>query len=89
MLKRNLNNLRNDPIPHKKLSKKYCGFCKVGMSYVDHKEPEFLKKFLNPQGKILPPFYTGNCRKHQRIMAITIKRARQLAFLPYVTDNLK
>ena len=65
--------------------KKYCRFKKAGIKYVDYKDPEFLKKFLNEQGKILPRRITG----FQRKVAQAVKRARSLALLPYVTDLLK
>ena len=69
--------------------KKYCRFKKAGIKYVDYKDPEFLKKFLNEQGKILPRRITGTSLKFQRKVAQAIKRARSLALLPYVTDLLK
>ena len=69
--------------------KKYCRFKKAGIKYVDYKDPEFLKKFLNEQGKILPRRITGTSLKFQRKVATAIKRARSLALLPYVTDLLK
>ena len=52
-------------------------------------DPEFLKKFLNEQGKILPRRITGTSLKYQRRVATAIKRARHLALLPYVADLLK
>ena len=69
--------------------KKYCRFKKAGIKYVDYKDPEFLKKFLNEQGKILPRRITGTSLKFQRKVAAAVKRARSLALLPYVTDLLK
>ncbi len=66
--------------------KKYCRF---GIKYVDYKDPEFLKKFLNEQGKILPRRITGTSLKFQRKVAQAVKRARSIALLPYVTDLLK
>ena len=69
--------------------KKYCRFKKSGIKYIDYKDPEFLKKFLNEQGKILPRRITGTSLKFQRKVAKAIKRARSLAPLPYVTDLLK
>jgi small subunit ribosomal protein S18 len=69
--------------------KKYCRFKKNGIKYVDYKDPEFLKKFLNEQGKILPRRLTGTSLKYQRKVSTAIKRARHLALLPYVTDLLK
>ena len=69
--------------------KKYCRFKNAGIKYVDYKDPEFLKKFLNEQGKILPRRITGTSLKFQRKVAQAIKRARSIALLPYVTDLLK
>ena len=69
--------------------KKYCRFNNSGIKYIDYKDPEFLKKFLNEQGKILPRRITGTSLKYQRRVATAIKRARQIALLPYVTDLMK
>lgn len=69
--------------------KKYCRFKKHNIKYVDYKDPEFLLKFLNEQGKILPRRLSGNSLKFQRRVAQAIKRARHIAILPYVTDLLK
>ncbi|MCF6356520.1 MAG: 30S ribosomal protein S18 [Draconibacterium sp.] len=69
--------------------KKYCRFKKSGIKYVDYKDPEFLKKFLNEQGKILPRRLTGTSLKYQRKVGQAIKRARQIALLPFVTDLMK
>jgi small subunit ribosomal protein S18 len=69
--------------------KKYCRFKKTGIKYIDYKDAEFLKKFLNEQGKILPRRLTGTSLKYQHKVSQAIKRARHLALLPYVTDLLK
>ena len=69
--------------------KKYCRFKKSGIKYIDYKDPEFLKKFLNEQGKILPRRITGTSLKYQRRVAQAVKRARLIALLPYVTDLMK
>ncbi|MFT4205008.1 MAG: 30S ribosomal protein S18 [Chitinophagaceae bacterium] len=69
--------------------KKFCRFKRYGIKYIDYKDVEFLKKFLNEQGKTLPRRLTGNSLKYQRKVATAIKRARQMALLPYVTDLLK
>ena len=68
--------------------KKYCRFKKSGIKYIDYKDPEFLKRFLNEQVKILPRRITGTSLKFQRRVAQAVKRARHLALLPYVTDNM-
>ena len=69
--------------------KKYCRFKKSGIRYIDYKDPEFLKKFLNEQGKILPRRITGTSLKFQRRIAQAVKRARHLALLPFVTDMVE
>ena len=69
--------------------KNYCRFKKSGIKYIDYKDPEFLKKFLNEQGKILPRRITGTSLKFQRRVAQAVKRARHLALLPFVTDLMK
>ncbi len=70
-------------------NKKYCRFKKMGIKFIDYKEPEFLLRFVNEQGKILPRRITGNSLKYQRKVSTAIKRARQLALMPYVTDLYK
>jgi small subunit ribosomal protein S18 len=69
--------------------KKYCRFKKSRIKYVDYKDPDFLRRFLNEQGKILPRRLTGTSLKYQRKVAKAVKRARHLALLPYVTDLMK
>ena len=69
--------------------KKYCRFKKSGIKYVDYKDAEVLKKFLNEQGKILPRRLTGTSQKFQKKVASAVKRARHLALLPFVTDMFK
>ncbi len=69
--------------------KKYCRFKKLGIKYIDYKDPAFLLKFVNEQGKILPRRLTGTSLKYQRKVGTAIKRARHLALMPYVADLLK
>ena len=69
--------------------KKYCRFKKAGINYVDYKDAEFLKKFLNEQGKLMPRRLTGTSQKYQKKVATAVKRARHLAMLPFVTDMFK
>jgi len=69
--------------------KKYCRFKKARIKFIDYKDPEFLKKFLNEQGRILPRRITGTSMKYQRKVATAVKRARHLALLPYLTDLMK
>lgn len=69
--------------------KKYCRFKKSGIKYIDYKNAEFLLKFINEQGKILPRRITGTSLKYQRKVSEAVKRARHLSILPYVADLLK
>ena len=68
---------------------KYCRFKKAGIKYVDYKNPDFLIKFINEQGKLLPRRLTGTSAKYQRKVSQAVKRARHLAILPYLADQLK
>ncbi|XCC45287.1 MAG: 30S ribosomal protein S18 [Candidatus Shikimatogenerans sp. Ttur] len=72
-----------------KKKKKYCFFKKNNIKFIDYKNPNFLKKFLNEFGKILSKKITGVSLKYQRKLKKSIKRCRFLALLPYVTNNLK
>ena len=76
-------------IKSEKRVKKFCRFKKYKIRYIDYKDVEFLKKFLNEQGKLLPRRITGNSLKYQRKVSEAVKKARQMALLPYVTDLLK
>lgn len=71
------------------IKKKYCRFKKSGIRYIDYKDPEYLLKFINEQGKIFPRRLTGNSLKYQRKVAQAVKRARHIGILPYVADLLK
>jgi small subunit ribosomal protein S18 len=68
---------------------KYCRFKKSGIRFIDYKDPSFLLKLLNEQGKILPRRITGTSAKYQKRVNKAIKRSRHLAILPYVADMLK
>ena len=72
-----------------KRPKKYCRFKKMRIEYIDYKDGEFLKKFINEQGKLLPRRITGNSLKFQRKVSTAVKKARQMSILPYVGDLLK
>ena len=69
--------------------KRYCRFKRLGIKYIDYKDPDYLLKFVNEQGKILPRRLTGTSLKYQRKLSVAIKRARHLALLPYQADLLK
>jgi small subunit ribosomal protein S18 len=88
-MRRNDQNFIFNQTPQVAQKKKYCRFKKHGIKYIDYKDTEFLMKFLNDQGKILPRRITGTSLKYQRKMSTAIKRARHLALLPFVADGLK
>ncbi len=81
--------LVNEPINRGENRNKYCRFKKNGIKYIDYKDPDFLLKFVNEQGKILPRRITGTSLKFQKKVSQAVKRARHIALLPYVTDSLK
>ncbi len=64
--------------------RKVCKFC-IKKAVIDYKDANALRRFTSERGKIMPRRVTGTCSKHQRQLAIAIKRARSLALLPYVT----
>ncbi len=69
--------------------KKYCRFKKAGIKFIDYKDEKFLLKLVNEQGKLLPRRLTGTSLKYQRKVAQAVKRARHIALMPYVADQLK
>ncbi len=82
--------LKNPAHPQKKqLKDKQCLFSKAGIQYIDYKDVEVLKHFINDQGKILPRRVTGTSSKYQRQLSRAVKRARHLGLLPYVAQNLR
>lgn len=70
-------------------NKRICKFCEANVTYIDYKDDRRLIKFLTEQGKIIPKRITGTCTKHQRELVTAIKRARQIALLPYISEALK
>lgn len=68
----------------KKRKPKLCKLCQSKVEYVDYKDIKLLREFLTEKEKIIPRRINGNCAKHQRMVKIAIKRARQMALLPYV-----
>ena len=63
-----------------------CSFCVDKIEYIDYKDINRLRRFVNERGKILPRRMSGNCAKHQRQLSEAIKRARAIALLPYTVD---
>ena len=66
--------------------KRICSFCADKVDHIDYKDINKLKKYVTDRGKILPRRISGNCSKHQREVTISIKRARQVALLPYSAE---
>ena len=75
---------KNNVKTHKR--RKVCQFCVDKATFVDYKDTMKLKKFTSERGKILPRRATGTCAMHQRQLTEAIKRARQVALLPYIVD---
>ena len=71
---------------HAKSKKKVCAFCVAGEKTIDYKDVAKIRKYITEKGKILPRRQTGVCAHHQRELALAIKRARNIALLPYVGD---
>ena len=74
------------PRPVTRRRKKVCIFCADKVEFIDYKDTAKLRKFLSERGKIAPRRTSGVCAKHQRDLAIAIKRARVMALLPYVSE---
>ncbi|HEY5425940.1 MAG TPA: 30S ribosomal protein S18 [Candidatus Tumulicola sp.] len=66
--------------------RKPCSFCADKAIDISYREVNRLKKYVSERGKIVPRRISGNCAKHQRILTVAIKRARIIAFLPYVSE---
>ena len=72
--------------PMNRKRKKVCIFCEDKVEFIDYKDTAKLRKFISERGKILPRRMTGTCAKHQREVQVAIKRARNVALLPYIAD---
>jgi small subunit ribosomal protein S18 len=66
--------------------KKVCRFCVEKIDFIDYKRVEMLQPFLQDRGKVLPRRMTGTCSRHQRWLGVAIKRARNIALLPFATE---
>lgn len=73
-------------VKRRRRRKKICTFCANKSAVIDYKETDKLKKYITERGKILPRRISGNCAKHQRDLTSAIKRARNIALLPYTID---
>jgi small subunit ribosomal protein S18 len=70
-------------------TRKVCAFCLEKTKYIDYKDTATLRRFLTERGKIKSRRKTGTCAKHQRPLAIAIKRARYLALLPFTAEQMR
>ena len=77
---------RDNRAPRGRKRRKVCAFCADKVEEIDYKDIAKLKKYITEKGKIIPKRMTGTCSKHQRVLAVAIKRARQMALIPYVGD---
>ena len=69
--------------------KKVCRFCVERVDFIDYKKVEMLQPFVQDRGKIMPRRMTGTCSKHQRWLGVAIKRARNIALLPFATELIR
>ena len=72
--------------PNRRPKRKVCAFCVDKIETIDYKDVPRLRRYLSERAKIVPRRVTGTCARHQRQLTTAIKRARHLAFLPYVSD---
>ena len=70
-----------------KRTKRMCRFCENRDHFIDYKDDKKLSKFITERGKIIPRRISGTCAKHQRQLATAVKRARQVALIPYIIDT--
>jgi len=70
-------------------SRKVCFFCANKVKTIDYKDADALRNYISDRGKIDSRRRTGTCARHQRILAVAIKRARHLALLPYVPEHIR
>ena len=86
MAERNERPERNDRRGGRKGRKKVCSFCVDKVEEIDYKDVAKLRRYITERGKILPRRISGNCAKHQRQMTTAIKRARNVALLPFTCE---
>ncbi|HLI95575.1 MAG TPA: 30S ribosomal protein S18 [Candidatus Baltobacteraceae bacterium] len=73
-------------VKERRPKRKPCNFCAEKALDINYKDVARLKKFISERGKILPRRISGNCARHQRLLTVAVKRARVIAFLPFVTE---
>lgn len=77
---------RNDRSRGRRPKRKVCSFCVDKVDHIDYKDVAKLRRYVTERAKILPRRISGCCAKHQRQLTIAIKRARQIALMPYTSD---
>ena len=82
-----MNSRQSKPLKPRKIKK--CQFCSDSTLQVDYKSASQLKRFVSERGKILARRHTGNCARHQRVIAEHVKRARFMALLHYTADQIR
>ncbi|MDD2481250.1 MAG: 30S ribosomal protein S18 [Lutispora sp.] len=70
----------------RKPKKRVCNFCIDKVQSIDYKDVNKLRRFVSERGKIIPRRISGNCAKHQRQLTLAVKRARNIALLPFTTE---
>ena len=74
------------PLKARRAKKKVCAFCVDKVEHIDYKDTAKLRRYVTERGKIVPRRICGTCAKHQRQLTTAIKRARQIALLPFVSE---
>lgn len=69
--------------------RKVCALCAEGVKEIDYKQVDLLRRFISDRGKIKSRRKTGTCAKHQRRLALAVKRARHLALLPFTAEHIR
>ena len=77
---------RNDRPRARRTKRKVCSFCVDKVDHIDYKDVAKLRRYVTERAKILPRRISGCCAKHQRQLTVAIKRARQIALMPYTSD---
>ena len=77
---------RNDRPRGRRPKRKVCSFCVDKVDQIDYKDVAKLRRYVTERAKILPRRISGCCAKHQRQLTVAIKRARQIALMPYTSD---
>jgi small subunit ribosomal protein S18 len=77
---------RNAAKKERRPKRKICNFCADKIADINYKDVTRLRKYISERGKILPRRISGSCAKHQRLLTVAVKRARVIAFLPFVSE---